>query len=245
MQASLHLAFLALIASLTACAAAGESAQVHSAAPIPANTPVENEGMRERNQELVARAQANPKARLMFLGDSITQGWDAAGKSVWDVEFAALEAINLGVGGDRTEHVLWRLQQGAYDQLRPEVIVMMIGTNNTGHRMDPPQDIEGGVRAILADLRRRYPKAKLALLAIFPRGETLDDEMRKNNAAANKLLAPLAREFGAEWLDLNRAFVDSQGVLSKELMPDLLHPNERGYDAWANAMSGSLKRWMR
>ena len=88
-----------------------------------------------------------------------------------------------------------------------------------------------GAGGSLADLRRRYPKAKLALLSIFPRGETSDDEMRKNNAAANKLLAPLAREFGAEWLDLSRVFVDSQGVLSKELMPDLLHPSERGYDA--------------
>jgi len=245
MQAPLRLAFLTLFASLAACASASEDAQARTAAPSTANTPVENEGMRARNQELVARAQANPKARLMFLGDSITQGWDGAGRSVWDLEFAPLDAINLGVSGDRTEHVLWRLQQGAYDQLRPELIVMMIGTNNTGHRMDPPADIEGGVRAILADLRRRYPKAKLALLAIFPRGENADDEMRRNNAEANKLLAPLAREVGAEWLDLNRAFVDANGVLSKQLMPDLLHPNERGYDAWANAMREPISRWMR
>ena len=245
MQAPLWLAFLTLIASLAACASPGESRELQSVLTTLANTPAENEGMRERNQELVARALANPKAEVMFLGDSITQGWDFAGKSVWDLEFAPLQAINLGVSGDRTEHVLWRLQQGAYDQLRPELIVMMIGTNNTGHRMDPPEDIESGVRAILADLRRRYPKAKLAMLAIFPRGETADDEMRRNNAEANKLLAPLAREFGAEWLDLNRAFVDSKGVLSKELMPDLLHPNERGYDAWANAMRQAITRWMR
>src|SRR6185436_11315007 len=106
--------------------------------------------------------------------------------------------------------------------LQPKLIVIMIGTNNTGHRMDPPADIAAGVREILAQLGKRFPKSRLCLLAIFPRGETPDDPMRKNNDAANSLLAVVAKESGAEWLDLSRAFLDAKGVLSKDLMPDLL-----------------------
>jgi lysophospholipase L1-like esterase len=243
---NLHqLALLTLLATSVACASSSKAADDGRARAIAANTPVENTGMHERNLMLVERAKANPSAKLMFLGDSITQGWDAAGRAVWDAQLAPMDAINLGVSGDRTEHVLWRLEQGGYDELRPELIVMMIGTNNTGHRMDPPEDIADGVRAILADLQRRFPKAKLALLAIFPRGETGEDLLRLNNEAANVRLNVLARERGVEWLDLSRVFVYPDGALSKELMPDLLHPSGRGYEAWAAGMREPLQRWMR
>ena len=179
----------------------------------------------------------------MFLGDSITEGWESA-SSIWTREFGSYAPLNLGVSGDRTEHVLWRLEQGSYDLLHPDVIMIMIGTNNTGHRMDPPADIAAGVQEILAQLKRRFPKAKLVLLAVFPRGEALDDSARKNNSALNALLGPIAKQAGAEWLDISRAFVDANGVLSKDLMPDLLHPNARGYEVWANAIREPLKRWL-
>ncbi len=206
--------------------------------------PVENEGMHERNVELAKSAKANPGAQLVFLGDSITQGWEGEGLATWKSSFGTFAPINLGVSGDRTEHVLWRLAQGAYDQLQPKLIVIMIGTNNTGHRMDPPADIAAGVQEILAQLKKRFPKAKLALLAIFPRGETPEDPMRVNNSAVNAMLVGIAKQAGAEWMDLSRAFVDANGVLSKTLMPDLLHPNTRGYEVWANSIRDPLIRWM-
>ena len=93
-------------------------------------------------------------------------------------------------------------------------------------------------------MKKRFPETKLALLAIFPRGETPEDPMRVNNASVNALLIPIAKRAGAEWMDLSRAFVDANGVLSKTLMPDLLHPNTRGYEVWANAIRDPLTRWM-
>jgi beta-glucosidase len=245
MQKLILVAFLAMLASAPACKSAADSDPAVAAPTSAALQPEENSGMHERNLELVERAKANPKAEVVFIGDSITHGWDDTGRSVWDREFAPMNALNLGVSGDRTEHVLWRLQQGAYDALRPRVIVMMIGTNNTGHRMDPPQEIADGVGAILADLHERFPKAKLALLAIFPREESRDDPMRTNNDAANALLMEMARERNIHWLDVSPAFCDADGTLSQELMPDLLHPNEQGYEAWAGALVGPLRGWMR
>ena len=110
--------------------------------------------------------------------------------------------------------------------------------------MDPPEDIAAGVAAILADLERRFPASEHVLLAIFPRGEGPDDPMRRNNDAANALLAGVAKSAGARYLDLTRAFVDQDGRLAKQLMPDLLHPSELGYEVWANAIREPLKRWM-
>lgn len=205
--------------------------------------PVENTDMHDRNVELAQRAKDHPRAQLVWLGDSITQGWESV-PDLFDREFGIYGPLNLGVSGDRTEHVLWRLASGAYDSLKPKVIVIMIGTNNTGHHMDLPADIAAGIKEILAELKRRFPKAKLALLAIFPAGEAPDAAARKNNDAVNALLPEIAKDAGAEWLNISRAFVDDKGVLSRELMPDFLHPSRRGYEVWANAIRDALKRWM-
>ncbi len=244
MRTFVQVALWAMLAAVTACSAPISAPATKVVDTRAALVPSENAGMHERNVELAKRAKSNADAKLVFLGDSITQGWEGGGSAVWSAEFAPYSALNLGVSGDRTEHVLWRLAQGAYDQLNPKVIVIMIGTNNTGHRMDPPADIAAGVKEILAQLKQRFPKTRLALLAIFPRGETPEDPMRKNNDAANALLAKVAKDAGADWMDISRAFVDAKGVLPKNLMPDLLHPNTRGYEIWANAIRDSLKRWL-
>ena len=239
MRSIMQVVLCTILAAASACTAPMKTDKV--ADKRAALVPMENTGMHERNVELAARAKANPNAQLVFLGDSITQGWEEGGHDVWEREFATYAPLNLGVSGDRTEHVLWRFAQGDYDQLHPKVVVIMIGTNNTGHRMDPPADIAAGVKEILSQVKQRYPKAKLVMLSIFPRGEKPDDSMRKNNDAADVLIAAIAKDAGAEWLDLTRAFVDSRGILSKDLMPDLLHPNTRGYEIWANAIRGPLK----
>ena len=233
---------LAGFGALSSCKS--EGAVAPTAPPCAALTLAENEGMHARNVELAERAKRDADAKLVFVGDSITQGWESV-PGLWNSEFGRYSPLNLGVSGDRTEHVLWRLAQGSYDHLKPTAIVVMIGTNNTGHRMDPPADIAAGIDAILTELARRYPKARIALLAIFPRGETVDDAMRKNNAEVNALLPAIAKQHGAEWLDLTRAFTDAAGRLPKAVMPDFLHPGDSGYAVWANAMRGSLERWMR
>lgn len=183
---------------------------------------------------------------VVFIGDSITQGWEGAGKAAWERDIAPFKAANFGTSGDRTENVLWRLQNGNLDgALDPKLFVVMIGSNNTGHRMDPPQDIADGVAAILHELRTRKPRAKVLLLAIFPRGEKPEDKMRANNTAANLLLAKMADGGQVRFLDLGPKLLEADGTLSKTVMPDLLHPAAAGYDRWAAAVKPEIEAMLK
>ena len=189
-------------------------------------------------------AARDPGIDLVMIGDSITHGWEDPGKAVWERHFAAVDTLNLGFSGDRTENVLWRLEQGEVDGLDPGLVVMMIGTNNTGHRMDPPEVIAAGIRKILGELETRLPGTPVLLLAIFPRGETPDDPMRVNNEQTNRLLEELAAEAGVEYADFNAGFLTDSGVLEAGIMPDLLHPNEAGYEIWAAQLEPWLARYV-
>ncbi|MEX2600617.1 MAG: platelet-activating factor acetylhydrolase IB subunit [Balneolaceae bacterium] len=180
------------------------------------------------------------EARLLFLGDSITQGWETTGREIWGQWYAPAGAFNLGFSGDRTENVLWRLEHGEVDGLRPDLVVVMIGTNNTGHRMDSPPLIARGVERIIEELTVRLPESKILLLAIFPRGETPDDPMRVNNNRVNELITLLGDEDRVFFRDLNQHFLDEEGNLPESVMPDLLHPNEEGYQIWAEVMEPIL-----
>ena len=230
-----------LLASLALLAVRGRSAE--PAAPDAAITPVPRteDWCREMHADFNRQAQVGGY-RVLFLGDSITQGWRDAGRQVWARRIAPLRAAQFGVSGDRTEQLLWRLQNGNLDGAgRPDVVVLMIGTNNTGHRMDPPAAIAAGVGAILDIIRAKLPKAKILLLAIFPRGAGPNDRMRRNNAAANEKIAAFGQRPGVTFLDINAAFLAPDGTLRRDLMPDLLHPNAKGYDVWATALLPKLK----
>lgn len=181
----------------------------------------------------------DPGVQLLLIGDSITHGWEISGKAVWEKHFADIPMLNLGFSADRTEHVLWRFEHGELEGLSPKLAVVMIGTNNTGHLMDPPAAIEAGVAAILDELDTRLPETTVLLLAIFPRGEEANDPMRLNNGEANRLLEALAAERGVQFADINPAFLADDGALPLDVMPDLLHPNEAGYEIWAQ----QLKPW--
>lgn len=191
-------------------------------------------------EKLAAR---HPGVELLMIGDSITHAWEESGKTVWERHFGNIDTLNLGFSGDRTENVLWRLEQGEVEGLGPKLAVLMIGTNNTGHRMDPPEVIAAGVRNILDELQSRLPETRLLLLAIFPRGETPDDPLRINNRDANRLLAKMAGETGVEFADFNPAFLTEFGVLQREIMPDLLHPNENGYEIWAQQLEPWIAKY--
>lgn len=179
---------------------------------------------------------------VLFVGDSITQGWSGAGRTAWAREIAPLKAANFGIGGDRTEHVLWRFEHGNLDgALQPKVMVIMLGTNNTGRRQDKPEEIAAGVGAILKKFHARFPQAKILLLGIFPRGATAQDPLRQNNEATNKLLAQYAGHWNIRYLDLGPKFLAADGTLSPEIMPDRLHLSPKGYQIWADAVVPELK----
>ena len=178
---------------------------------------------------------------VVFLGDSITHNWEGPGKNVWAKHFAEgpFRAINLGIGGDRTEQVLWRLDHGQMDGLDPKAIVLMIGTNNTGHRplfQESPTDTILGVQSILDRLAAKFPKAKVILHPIFPRGATTNDPLRVRNDLVNRGLVRLTNGRNVLWCDFNARLVTADGTLERTMAKDLLHPGEAGYEIWAEEL---------
>ncbi len=170
---------------------------------------------------------------LVLLGDSITHGWEEQ-DDIWAQYYAPRNAANFGISGDRTEHVLWRIDHGNFDGIYPRLVVIMIGTNNCED--NTPQEIADGVTAIVQKLRVKLPDTKILLLAIFPRGARADNELRAVNTAANDIFQNIAYNKTIYYLDIGDVFLDEQGTLSREVMPDRLHPEAHGYQLWADAM---------
>lgn len=196
-----------------------------------------------------AALAAGNEIDLVFVGDSITHSWENAGKRLWAERFAPRGAFNLGFSGDRTEHVLWRLGLGEAGEannelagLSPKLFVVMIGTNNTGHREDPAPATAEGIEKIVDRLLEVAPESRVLLLGIFPRGVTPDHPKRKLNVAINELIAPLGERERIEFLDLGEIFLDEDGTLPKSVMPDALHPKADGYRLWADAIEPHVAR---
>ncbi|RNF28771.1 1,4-beta-D-glucan glucohydrolase, partial [Massilia aurea] len=195
----------------------------------------------EEARQMVAEGRS---PQLVFIGDSITQGWEKEGAQVWQQHYARHDALALGFGGDRTENVLWRLRNGEVDGIDPKVAVLLIGTNNTGHRRDFPAITAGGIERNLEELKQRLPRTRILLLAIFPRDAAADGPLRRLNDQVNARLPALADGRRVFFMDVNKAFLEADGSLPASVMPDWLHPNEAGYAIWARAMQPELDRLM-
>jgi lysophospholipase L1-like esterase len=180
---------------------------------------------------------------VLFLGDSITAGWKGNGKDVWAKNFAPLKAANFGIGGDRTQHVLWRIQNGELDGIKPKVAVLMIGTNNSGG--DSAEQIADGVTAIVKTLREKSPSTKVLLLAVFPRGAKAENNAQRTKLIeVNQRISKLDDGQNVRYLDIGKAFLKSDGELTKDIMPDYLHLSPRGYEIWAEQILPSLNRML-
>ena len=195
-----------------------------------------------RHEQKLKEREERDQIDLLMIGDSITHSWESGGKKTWDEFYAKRNAFNLGFSGDRTEQVIWRLQHGEIKGLTPKLAVIMIGTNNTGHRQDKPEHTAAGIKAILKELHKQTPKTKCLLLAIFPRGKDVNDPLRKINDATNKIIKGFADNKRVFFLDINATFLEDDGSLPKSIMPDLLHPKEQGYRMWAEAMEPTVKK---
>jgi lysophospholipase L1-like esterase len=194
----------------------------------------------ERHQQFLEIAKAG-NIDLLFLGDSITDGWRSTGKAVWEQYFAPLKAANFGISADRTEHVIWRLRNGELDGIHPKLVVLMIGTNNGA---DPVEDVALGIKTIIGDIQQRSPGTRILLLGIFPRNE-LPGGGRQKNEAVNKIIAGYANPNDPKkvvYLDIGDRFLSPDKVLSKDIMPDSLHPNAKGYQIWAEAIINPVKQ---
>ncbi len=205
-----------------------------------------------RHEEKVALVKQG-NVDLLMIGDSITHGWESSGKEVWEKYYTPRKAANIGFSGDKTEHVIWRLQNGEADGISPKLAVIMIGTNNSGGDYTAEQ-IADGIKGIVCELRNRLPETKILILKIFPRGSypqrkikdqdaTYNDQWALNDAASD-LAAKMADNKMIYYLDINKAFLNDDGVLTREIMPDLLHPKEKGYAIWAEAMEPTIKKLM-
>ena len=183
---------------------------------------------------------------LLFIGDSITDLWHDRGQALWNQYFGKLHAANIGISGDRTQSVLWRLDHGEVTGLHPRAVVLMIGTNNTGIERDgltprnTPAEAAEGVIAVVDDLRQKLPEAQILLLAVFPRGHLPDDPSRLQVAAVNRILAGLDGTDHVHYLDIGPRFLAANGLLNEDIMPDYLHPSAKGLEIWAQAIQAPL-----
>jgi len=198
-----------------------------------------DEGILARQTEVLRRAKETAKAPVIFVGDSITQGWEDGGAEIWKKQFAPLGALNLGVSGDRTEHVLWRLAQAPITHLEPKVIVLLIGTNNLGHGTSNAEQALAGVQAVIAELHAQAPKALLLVHEIFPRGERIN-AMRGDIAQINQVLRN-QRGPQTHVLGFSDRWVHNDGTIPKEIMPDFLHLTPAGYAQWAEAIAPEIQ----
>ena len=177
---------------------------------------------------------------LVFIGDSITQGWEGRGKGVWEKFYGKRNTVNLGIGGDRTQHVIWRLDNGNLKDITPKAAVIMIGTNNSGSNSS--KEIADGVEAIVKQLRNKTPKTQILMLGVFPRGTNNADKRRQVNEGANAIFKKLADGKHVHYLDIGPKFLEKNGTLSREIMPDLLHLSEKGYTIWAESIETKLAK---
>jgi beta-glucosidase len=221
------------------------AAQSQSARVNDAIVPVSRMGSAtNRQSQVLQRAKDNPgECDVIFVGDSITQGWEGPGKNVWQKFYGTRKCLNFGVGGDRTQHVLWRFEQGQLDGLKPKAAVLMIGTNNSNNQDNTEAEILAGVTAIVNQMRTRLPDTKIILCAIFPRGKTFSTQ-RGKILQVNQALAKLDDGKMISYIDFGSQMIEPDGSITTQMMRDALHPGEKGYEIWAEAIELKLKEWL-
>lgn len=187
--------------------------------------------------EAICRSVAEGDPEVIFIGDSITHFWEREGSLSWKENYGRFNPVNMGFGGDRVQHLLWRLQNGELEGISPKLTVLMIGTNNSAD--NTANEIAGGIEALCDLILEKLPKTQILLLAIFPR-DTPDTPRRKVNEAVNKIIAGLDDGKRIHFRNLGAFLTDNDGVIRQELMEDLLHPTEAGYAAWAEVLNPVL-----
>ncbi|MFA5291531.1 MAG: GDSL-type esterase/lipase family protein [Phycisphaerae bacterium] len=197
------------------------------------------------NAVLERNRQGN--VNIIMVGDSITHRWEDAGKDVWQKYYASRNTVNMGFGGDGTQHVLWRLEHGEVNNINPKLAVLMIGTNNSNRNDYTAEQIAEGVKSIICQLRTCLPNTKILVLGIFPRGDARQRKDKalleasynpqwEKNDTANKIISKVADNKTIYYLNINKKFLTKKGKLTRDIMPDLLHLNQKGYEIWAKAM---------
>lgn len=229
-----HIATLVLT---VIAALAANAAELEATTPVAAKTNGEKwwNGNCERINADIKKMDG--KIDIAFVGDSITARW--RGNETWTKHWGSYRAVNMGIGGDRTQNVLWRLQNGELDGYKAKVFVVMIGTNNLWGKNAKPEEAAAGVKAILDLIQAKQPQAKILLMSVLPTGEK-PNPGRELRAALNKIIRNYAGG-SIQYIDVWGKFLESDGTISKEVMHDFLHLGSKGFDIWAEAISGKVK----
>ncbi|MDQ8203247.1 GDSL-type esterase/lipase family protein [Pelagicoccus sp. SDUM812003] len=231
---------LPLLTLLACLLLAGDVFAQRAVQPIPRGTEFEWMSIAEwyRRHADDVEAAKKGEAAIVFAGDSITQGWEWA--PAWERDFAPLQPVNIGIGGDKTENLLWRLQNGATGSLRPKLVVLLIGVNNFLHNDDSAQEVFAGVKANLEQLRTSFPEARILTLGVFPYGQEPGTRNRERVKVVNTLIETLADDT-VTILDIGDALLEDDGTISKEIMGDFLHPTPEGYERINAAILPTIK----
>ena len=197
----------------------------------------------KRHNNLADGLAKQKQVDILMVGDSIIFRFERAGTPIWKKYYEKRNGYNFGSSGDRTEHILWRLQNGKLDTIKPKLVVLLIGTNNTSVRKDEkPEETAYAIEAIIKELKKRVPTAKILLLGIFPRGHKVDDHLRARNDKVNVVISKFEDKKKVFYLDIGHKFLNEDKTLNKELIKDTVHPIEAGFEVWAQAMEPMIKK---
>lgn len=231
------------VTTSTAAAAKATTRTAEHGASIPTLRTNAKERFLELHNKYVARAKQG-NIDVLFMGDSITERWTSSPR-VWEKYYGKMKAANFGVGGDRTQHVLWRITNGEYEGISPKVVVLLIGTNNANS--DAPEPIAKAIEKIVTITRQKLPKTKVLLLGIFPRRARTGPNAERpveTVGKVNPLIAKLDDGKMVRFLDLTPKFLVN-GQVPPDIMPDGVHLSAKGYDIWAKNMQPLLKEMMK
>ena len=235
----------------TRAARAQESARAQDAGGKPVTCVPKQKNPERHEQFMKDKAEALKKGpiQLVFIGDSITDAWRGGEQNkIYKERWGKYNPLNLGISGDKTEHVLWRLENGELDGLAggTKLVVMMIGTNNLGNQpRATPEDTAKGIECLVQTIRQKLPEAKLLLLGVFPRGREASNPFRAQIKTVNDAISKLDDGKQVRYVDLGPAFLDGNGTLPADVMPDQLHPNAKGYQIWADEMGPIIEEMMK
>ena len=206
--------------------------------PDPTKPDGGNTEWRLRHTERVADVQKDAdNLDILFIGDSITSGWRDIGRMVWEKEFVPLHAVNIGIAGSQTSHILWQFENGAIDGIHPRVVVLMIGVNNVVFSPShSSEDIAGGIAAIVARLREKLPGTRILLLGTFPKDRAPNTPDRRKIQASNDIVKKLDDGRWIRFLNISNKLLEENGNLNADISPDGVHLTLKGYQIWAEAL---------
>ena len=228
----------------TLAIAAGDWGQQDPVTPVPGYFPEDPQAWLDRHNAFVERAQSG-NIRVLFLGDSITEAWSHPEQhELWAKHFMSLPADNFGIGGDRTQQILWRIDHGTLDGIDPEAVVLMIGVNNLWSQSHSSEEVSGGIRAVIDRIFDKLPSTSILLQAILPTGELPQSPHRAQIIEINELISKFDDGARVRFINFGDQFLESDGRISAETMPDFCHLSTDSYAKWVQSIDGLLREML-